>query len=107
MKLSVKKAGSRKIIKLSGEINTEDIKTARDVLVDFKDFSEIVVDLSGVDYLGTRFINLMVQIRNQYPKECQAIKFINPNDCISETLNYLRLNELYTVYTRDSLERIK
>jgi anti-anti-sigma factor len=89
--------GKTKIIKVSGEMDFDRIEKFRKELEQIDLFIEVLIDLAGVTYVDSNFINLMIQIRNQRPFDYKKIKILNPNNLVTKVLTLNRLDSVYEI----------
>ena len=86
--------GTVKIIKPESEFNLPEIERE---IRDSPAVSEILLDLSGLDYINSAFIGLLLRIKNSDPSLFGKIKLVNPNEVVSEMLRITQLDQVLEI----------
>jgi len=97
-------SGSVKVVVPEGNISKTDFRDFKALLDEFRFirlFSEVLFDLSEVQFAGSTLINLLVSLRNRYPGDYQKIKIINPNRMIRELFRITRISDSYAVFCEE------
>lgn len=98
MKIKIEKGEGVKVIKITGDIIMQEIKKFEKVTEDLGGVNEIHVDLSEVSYANSSFLNLLINIKNKYPKK--KIKIVNPNDFLLELLSITDFKSFFEIITK-------
>ena len=97
MNFKCEQSGSVKTIRIYGDINKFELQGLKASLMDLKAQSEVVVDLSDVDFAGSDFLNLFIDIRRHFPFDFTKIVFLNPNELIQELFRMTHLDSVYRI----------
>ncbi len=97
MNFKCEQIGTRRIIRINGDINKFELNGLKSSLQELKSFSEVVVDMTDVDFAGSDFINLFIDIRHYYPSDFAKIVFLNPNALIQELFQMTHLDSVYRI----------
>jgi anti-anti-sigma factor len=89
--------GGIRTIRIYGDINKFELQGLRQSLADLKPLSEAVIDLTEVDFAGSDFLNLFLDIRHHQPADFGKIVFVNPNELVQELFEMTQINKLYRV----------
>jgi anti-anti-sigma factor len=84
-------------IRIYGDINKFELQGLKSNFADLKSLSELVVDLADVDFAGSDFLNLLLDIRHQYPNDYVKIVFLNPNELLQELFEMTGLDQVYRI----------
>jgi anti-anti-sigma regulatory factor len=101
MKIRSYISGSVKVIVPGSDVGREDFRDLRDEFRFLRLFSEVLFDLSEVQYAGSSIINLLVHIKNRFPEDYQKIKIINPKPMLFELFRITRIAESYAVFREE------
>ncbi len=99
---TTKITGDKAVIQVSGELGE---KAAEDLKAQFtellaKKMSEVVVDLYGVDFMGSSAIGKILLFYKNLAVTGGTIRVINLSEHILELFNELKLNTLFVVSGR-------
>ena len=97
MNFKCEQAENIRTIRIYGDLNKFELQGLKNSLLDLKSLSEVAVDLTEVDFAGSDFLNLFLDIKHHYPSDYGKIVFINPNELIQELFEMTQLNRLYRV----------
>ena len=86
--------GTLKIIKPESELNLLEIEKE---IRGSSAVSEILLDLSGLDYINSAFIGLLLRIKNSDPSLFGKIRLVNPNEVVSQMLNITQLDQVLEI----------
>lgn len=86
--------GTVKIIKPESELNLPDIEKE---ILGCAPVAEMLLDLSGLDYINSAFIGLLLKIKNSHPSIFEKIKLVNPNEVVSEMLRITQLDQVLEI----------
>lgn len=89
--------GSIRTIRIFGDINKYELQGLKNNLLDLKTLSEVIVDLSEVDFAGSDFLNLFIEIKHHFPLDYTKIVFLNPNELVQELFQMTHLDGVYRI----------
>jgi anti-anti-sigma factor len=89
--------GSVRTIRIYGDINKFELKGLKESLAELMALTEVVIDLAEVDFAGSDFLNLFLDIRHYFPSDSGKIVFVNPNELIQELFEMTQLNKVYRI----------
>lgn len=100
MQASVTKEGSRASIKLNGrfDFNTHrDFRAAYEPLVSDGAVREVVVDFSGVDYLDSSALGMLLMLRDKVTGAGKEVSLSNVKGNVKQVLDIANFGKLFKI----------
>jgi len=85
---------SIRIVKPGSEIGLAEIEKE---ILESLSASEILLDLSDMDYINSAFIGLLLRIKNERPTAYRKIKLVNPNEIVGEILSMTQVDRIFEI----------
>jgi len=108
MGLTVEKLGNITVAtlppvkKLTPAPPVEEIRRRLESILRSDDTKALIIDLSQVEYGGTRFLSMLVMVHIRAKKLKKRVKFCNLSEFVADGLSKTHLNEILDTY--DTLE---
>ena len=97
MKTFILKNGATKIIKFECEMDESETRALKFALEEPGLCSEILIDLTGISFVSSGFVGILVGIKQNQPLVYEKIKLLNPGDLVREMLALTPLKQMYEV----------
>jgi anti-anti-sigma factor len=85
---------SVKVIKPRSELDLLEIE---EEILGAVSASEILLDLSGLDYINSAFIALLLRIKNGKRLLNRKLVLVNPNEIVNEILSMTQLDRVFEI----------
>jgi anti-anti-sigma regulatory factor len=87
MKIKKQVSGREKNISVLGDIECTDILRLKKEMEDLPSYSKVLVDLSGVTFANSSFVNFLSGWRARNPLSADKVKWINPSGAVQRILS--------------------
>lgn len=99
------------LISLDGILNTETSETLLESIQSLfnRKVWKLVVDLSGVSYMGSPGIGLFISLLDELEKNKGTIVFISPQENVKEVFKLFKLSTFYSITNsiQDAIKELK
>jgi anti-sigma B factor antagonist len=96
--LEISDQGSTRVVRVSGEIDILSAPDLREALLPaFDAASSVVLDLSGVSFLGSSGLAVLVEARDQAERSRHQLRLVRPSRVVSRALEATGLLELFDI----------
>jgi len=107
MNLICERKGLVLLVRIFGDINRFELTGLKQCLMDLKNLREAIVDLAEVDFAGTDFVNLLVEMKNSFPLDYHKIIIQNPNELVTELLALTQLDRLFKIHRTEAIPMVE
>jgi anti-anti-sigma factor len=105
MKISKIRLADVTRLDLSGSINKVDIPELRKAISQSSPSAVLLLDLSGVDFINSGFIGLLLELRKSMPNGFKEIRIQNPAGMVRDVLYLTGLDGFFNIGNADIMER--
>jgi anti-anti-sigma factor len=98
--------GRAKRLEVQGDINKADLVQLHSVMEASAEAAAIELDLTGVLFAGSDFLNFLVDLRKHQPAVARKITLHNPNEVIAELLAMTQLDRVFAVHTDEVMNLV-
>ncbi|MFH0919921.1 MAG: STAS domain-containing protein [Fibrobacterota bacterium] len=96
--------GRCKRLEIQGDINKLDLVRLSGHLDASREAASIEIDLTGVLFAGSDFLNFLVDLRNHRPEIARKVALYNPNEVITELLSMTQLDQVFAIHRDEVLK---
>jgi anti-anti-sigma regulatory factor len=87
MRIKKQVSGQEKNISVLGDIECADILRLKKEMEDLPSYSKVLVDLSGVTFANSSFVNFLTGWRARNPLSADKVKWVNPSGAVQRILS--------------------
>jgi len=100
MHTSVEQGNGKAVIKLSGRFDFNshrEFRASYENLLGRNELKEFVVDLSGVDYLDSSALGMLLLLRDKLAAESKAVALANCQSSVRQVLDIANFGKLFKI----------